>query len=164
MWFELLKIDTEGLPPGIQKIIEEYEIIEPEDTRTPFERSWDLARKIARKLDYAQIVKDEIHMRPPWLLKWLKYGQHGNWKTYWKDAMDGKINNIWLSFKLDTDVFCMTLNFIYPKEKRIQRLQARDYHATGELCLSPSTDYPMGDHYASTMLIASNYNQWNNMW
>jgi hypothetical protein len=160
MWFDILKIDTEGLPPGIQKIIEEYEIIEPEDTRTPFERSWDLARQIARMLDYAQIVKDEIHMRPPWLLKWLNAGQHRTWHHYWEDIRDGKINNFWMSFPLDTKRFCITLNFIYPATNT----RKTEAHVTGELCLSPSTDYPMGDHYVSTMLAAGNYNQWNNMW
>jgi hypothetical protein len=160
MWFDILKIDTEGLPPGLQKIIDEYEVIKPEDTRTPFERSWDLARSVARKLDNIQIVKDEIHMRPPWLLKWLKSGQHRTWKTYWDDIMDGKINNFWLSFPLDTKRFCITLNFIYP----VGNTRRTERHDTGQLCLRPSTDYPMGDHYVSTMLRAGNYENWNSMW
>lgn len=165
MWFDILKIDTEGLPPGLQEIVEEYENIKPEDTRTPFERSWDLARSVARNLDHTKIVKDEIHMRPSWLLKWLKTGQHGSWKPYWIDIMDGKVNNFWMSFPLDTKEFCITLNFIYPKgSKRLHGKRRRNYHATAKICLSPTKDYPMGDHYVSTMLIAGNYNQWNNVW
>jgi hypothetical protein len=162
MWFNILKIDTEGLPPGLQELIDEYENIKPDDTRTPFERSWDLARKTARRLDNMGIVKDEIHMRPPWLLKWLKTGQHRDWRGYWKDIMDGQINNFWMSFKLDTKSFCITLNFIYPVG---EYFKDREHNAKGKLCLNPSTDYPMGDHYVSAMLsVNAGFEMFNSMW
>ena len=162
MWFEILKIDTEGLPPGLQKIIDEYEIIKPDDTRTPFEKSWDLARNIARKIDITTIVGDEVHMRPPWLLKWLRISHPEKYKP----IMSGEINNFYLSFDLDTDEFCVYINLVYAKkmDPATSDTKPKPSKYKSKICLHAGP-LPMGDNFATVMLTAnSGFDNWRKMW
>jgi len=180
MWFDILKIDTEGLPPGLQKIVEEYGDIKPEDTRTPLERSWDYAKKIARALDDTQIVGDEIHIRPPWLLKWIKT----RYSRWYDRIMSGEINNYYLSFNLDSKEFCVYANWVFSKQfsrdkyvgegggrrpryprEEYEKLKPQPKRYKHKICLRPGTGLPMGDNFVSAMLRAmAGYDKWIEMW